>query len=194
MPHIRPSSMSFAAVLLLAVAAAPGCGSLEDLANDLLSQHSDGGGGGPQCTYGGKEYPTGASFPSQDGCNTCSCQMGSVACTEKACGTGGSTGTGPTCEKLMVPTAGAGCSTSGDLKQASARVCGDKMEVLADVELLGICADGGSAQGAIAICCTPTPPADGTSISCSPGMQPSGAPCTVCVDASGAVVKTDCAR
>lgn len=194
MPHIRRSLTSFAALVLLAAVAAPGCGSLEDLADDLLSHHSGGGGGGTQCSYGGKEYPIGASFPSQDGCNTCSCDMGGVACTEKACGTGGSTGMGPTCEKLMVPTAGAGCSSSGDLKQASARACADKMEALTDMELLGICADGASAQAAIAICCPPTPPPSGTSISCSPGMQPSGAPCTVCVDASGTVVKTDCAR
>lgn len=192
MSHVRPSSMSFAVVLLLAAVVAPGCGSLEDLADDLLSPHPGGAGGGPQCSYGGKDYPSGASFPSQDGCNTCSCDMGAVACTEKACGGGGPTGMGQSCEKLMVPSAVAGCSSNGDLKQASARVCADKMEVLMDVELLGVCADGGSAQAAIAVCCTPTPPPPDGAISCTQGMQPSGGPCTTCVDATGTVVKTDC--
>lgn len=38
------------------------------------------------CTYGGKTYAEGASFPSTDGCNTCSCGFdGQVACTERAC-------------------------------------------------------------------------------------------------------------
>jgi hypothetical protein len=38
------------------------------------------------CTYDGDTYAPGASFPSTDGCNTCSCAAsGSVACTKKAC-------------------------------------------------------------------------------------------------------------
>jgi hypothetical protein len=38
------------------------------------------------CSYGGKTYEGGASFPSADGCNTCSCApSGAVACTERAC-------------------------------------------------------------------------------------------------------------
>ena len=38
------------------------------------------------CSYGGKSYKAGASFPSTDGCNTCSCDIsGSVACTLMAC-------------------------------------------------------------------------------------------------------------
>lgn len=45
----------------------------------------DGGGGG-MCTYDGKVYKTGDSFPSTDGCNTCGCAAdGSVACTLIAC-------------------------------------------------------------------------------------------------------------
>jgi hypothetical protein len=46
-------------------------------------------GGGPlkgnTCDYGGKTYGDGASFPSTDGCNTCSCSGGSVQCTLRAC-------------------------------------------------------------------------------------------------------------
>jgi len=42
--------------------------------------------GGVQCVSGNKVYAVGASFPSADGCNTCSCTAsGMIACTEKAC-------------------------------------------------------------------------------------------------------------
>lgn len=38
------------------------------------------------CTYDGKTYAVGDSFPDADGCNTCSCtDGGGVACTEVAC-------------------------------------------------------------------------------------------------------------
>lgn len=38
------------------------------------------------CSYGGKTFDEGASFPSTDRCNTCSCgPNGSVACTKRAC-------------------------------------------------------------------------------------------------------------
>jgi hypothetical protein len=38
------------------------------------------------CTYNGQPHAAGGSFPSVDGCNTCSCQKdGSVICTERAC-------------------------------------------------------------------------------------------------------------
>lgn len=40
---------------------------------------------GSVCTYEGKSYADGASFPDTDGCNTCTCSGGSVSCTEKAC-------------------------------------------------------------------------------------------------------------
>ena len=38
-----------------------------------------------KCQYNNKFYRDGASFPSKDGCNTCTCSNGNVACTEKAC-------------------------------------------------------------------------------------------------------------
>jgi Pacifastin inhibitor (LCMII) len=41
------------------------------------------------CAYGGRSYASGTSFPSSDGCNTCSCQDGAVACTLRACADGG---------------------------------------------------------------------------------------------------------
>lgn len=39
-----------------------------------------------RCHYAGKTYGEGDSFPSDDGCNTCSCMSdGNVGCTAKAC-------------------------------------------------------------------------------------------------------------
>lgn len=41
---------------------------------------------GGQCTYHGKAYKVGESFPSIDKCNTCACDAdGSVPCTERFC-------------------------------------------------------------------------------------------------------------
>lgn len=46
--------------------------------------------GGVQCLYDNKAYPPGASVPSADACNTCSCTAGGmIACTQKACADGG---------------------------------------------------------------------------------------------------------
>lgn len=39
------------------------------------------------CEYNGWAYSDGESFQSSDGCNTCSCSNGQVACTEMACDT-----------------------------------------------------------------------------------------------------------
>lgn len=44
-----------------------------------------GGGGGGACSYGGAKQPIGATFPSADGCNSCSCTPSGVVCTERAC-------------------------------------------------------------------------------------------------------------
>ena len=40
---------------------------------------------GQQCTYNGKTYQQGEGFKSMDGCNSCSCNNGEVACTLMAC-------------------------------------------------------------------------------------------------------------
>ncbi len=38
------------------------------------------------CAYNGSTYQSGQSFPSTDGCNTCTCtESGGLACTERAC-------------------------------------------------------------------------------------------------------------
>ena len=49
------------------------------------------------CVYAGKQYAQGDTFPSTDGCNTCSCGAdGQVACTLRACLDGGfDAGSGP---------------------------------------------------------------------------------------------------
>jgi hypothetical protein len=61
----------------------------------------DGGDGGPRtdgdtaggCRYNGVTYASGASFPAEDGCNSCTCGGGSVGCTKRGCvSDGGSTG------------------------------------------------------------------------------------------------------
>ncbi|MDD3648023.1 MAG: hypothetical protein PHS44_06025 [Candidatus Dojkabacteria bacterium] len=47
-------------------------GTTQDIANSV-------------CTYNENNYNNGDSFPSIDKCNTCFCDEGEVACTEKAC-------------------------------------------------------------------------------------------------------------
>lgn len=52
----------------------------------------DGGSGKASCTVGGTTYAHGQSFPSADGCNTCSCDNGAALCTERACASDGGAG------------------------------------------------------------------------------------------------------
>ncbi|PKN39530.1 MAG: hypothetical protein CVU63_15530 [Deltaproteobacteria bacterium HGW-Deltaproteobacteria-20] len=40
---------------------------------------------GQGCEYDGKHYAPGESFPSSDGCNTCTCGEAGVGCTKRAC-------------------------------------------------------------------------------------------------------------
>jgi len=56
------------------------------------------------CTLNDNKYEAGESFPSADGCNTCSCDInGNIACTEKACAaTSSSTKTAtPSSQKVL---------------------------------------------------------------------------------------------
>src|SRR3989304_8035230 len=41
--------------------------------------------GNKQCTYNGKVYNPGDSFPADDNCNSCGCTNGEVGCTLIAC-------------------------------------------------------------------------------------------------------------
>lgn len=52
------------------------------------SASSGGSAGAPgrkNCVYEGKTYAEGASFPASDGCNSCSCDSGQLACTQLGC-------------------------------------------------------------------------------------------------------------
>src|SRR6266478_6160345 len=52
----------------------------------LVGAACSSGSPAASCSYGGKSYSVGQSFPSTDGCNSCSCSAGgAVACTERAC-------------------------------------------------------------------------------------------------------------
>jgi hypothetical protein len=66
-------------------------------------------GGGPAngdasvgCSYYGTQYRGGDSFPSMDGCNTCSCTEAGVVCTDRACIPDGGTSDGPACHDVEV--------------------------------------------------------------------------------------------
>ncbi|HQY63165.1 MAG: hypothetical protein IPQ09_17650 [Myxococcales bacterium] len=53
---------------------------------------------GGACSYDGKVYPDGATFPATDGCNTCTCTAATVGCTKRACADAGDAGdAGYTC-------------------------------------------------------------------------------------------------
>lgn len=59
----------------------------------VASQGECDGGAADGCEYAGKYHEPGDSFPSEDGCNTCTCaEGGAVGCTERACLPGGTCG------------------------------------------------------------------------------------------------------
>lgn len=76
--------MRYAAYLALmgAVISVTGCGKSESTPREARDF----------CEYDGRSYDDGSSFDASDGCNQCSCEDGSVACTQIACQ--------PTCEEL----------------------------------------------------------------------------------------------
>lgn len=62
------------------------CGASSHGANDVEPPVNGSSGSAPaNCEYNGTSYEAGSSFPSSDGCNTCSCSEGGVACTLRAC-------------------------------------------------------------------------------------------------------------
>lgn len=60
--------------------------------------------GQASCTYEGKTYRHGEGFPASDGCNTCGCSNGEVACTLIACDAT-PPATGAPAEPTQTPTA-----------------------------------------------------------------------------------------
>ncbi len=85
------------------------------------------------CTVGGVDYPSGSSFPSEDGCNTCFCDNGQVGCTLILCLDGGSSDGGPSdAETTDIPAADGGGSMGRDAHDAAAGDGGPKEDVRAD--------------------------------------------------------------
>jgi len=112
-------------------------------------------GGTIQCMYDGKPYPAGASFPSSDGCNTCSCTTdGMIACTLKACIDSGmptdASTDGITCfnaNGTVIACADAG--SSGVCKPGADQTCNDDVSVSS---IVGKCRSDGTCDcGAHAI-------------------------------------------
>jgi hypothetical protein len=186
----RLASISVAAATTILTLGGAGCGDLKDLADELLSHNGGATGGasgstGPRCDYQGKTYDLGASFPSVDGCNACTCDKGGIACTEKAC-------TPPpaqSCEKIPVSGAKGECVPVDQWKIQGVDVCVQRGASISSLELGGLCEDGVTARAAIIVCCKATPAND---VQCLNSVGADGVPCTVCTDASGVVAKTDC--
>lgn len=66
----------------------PDCGPGADSGGDAGTNSDAGAGTGTavgSCEVAGQIFPDESEVPSGDDCNTCSCNDGSVACTERAC-------------------------------------------------------------------------------------------------------------
>jgi hypothetical protein len=110
------------------LAAAGGCsGATVPIGSD------DGGSGGKaSCSVDGTTYAHGQSFSSSDGCNTCGCDDGVVACTTKGCvgdgGLGGCSYDGKTYAEGATFPSSDGCNTCGcsaGQVACTARACAD---------------------------------------------------------------------
>ena len=63
-----------------------GCGQADAFCHGTPVAHDGECATKTDCTYAGKPYPAGSSFPAEDGCNQCTCQAdGTVACTLRQC-------------------------------------------------------------------------------------------------------------
>jgi len=192
----RLVSFSITATTLLILGGA-GCGELKDIADEILSHKGGGSGGsggaggatGSGCEYKDKVYSIGSSFPSADGCNVCRCEETGVACTLKACSVPPPS---PTCEKIPVTAATGACVpfTTWKVQLANGDVCTQRGESMDTLSFGSTCEDGASTREVIVVCCKKDPAND---VTCGEATDPvTGTPCTVCTDASGNVVKTDC--
>ena len=186
------TSLSLAAATTVLALGGAGCGDWQSLVDDVLKHSGDHSppppSSGGTCDYGGKPYPQGSSFPSQDGCNTCQCDKNGVSCTLKACAGGGDAGS-PSCEKIPVVADGGQCVSYSTWKTSSSELCAARGAVLNDLVFTDTCEDGQSTRQIILVCCQAQPAND---VQCKPSVDADGRVCTVCVDASGAIVKTDC--
>lgn len=188
------ASMSFAAATTVLVLGGAGCGDWQSVVDDVLKHSGDHGSPPPSggtCTYAGKPYPIGSSFPSEDGCNTCQCDKNGVSCTLRGCsdgGTGGSPGASD-CEMVPVTADSGECVSYSTWKTSSGELCAARGATVKDLQLADVCEDGMSARQVILVCCKAQPAND---VKCQPSVEYDGRPCTVCLDAAGVVVKTDC--
>ena len=185
------ASMSFLAATAVFAVGGAGCGDWQSVVDDILKHsgdHSSPPSSGGTCDYGGKPYPLGSSFPSKDGCNTCQCDKNGVSCTLRACGGGGNAGTS-SCEKVPVTADSGECVPVSTWKASSTELCAARGAVLNDLRPADTCEDGQSSRQVILVCCQAQPAND---VQCKPTVDAAGRNCTVCVDASGSVIKTDC--
>src|SRR5215218_6958194 len=91
---------------LLAVAAASACASNEPAPPEPPGNTPPAA---KTCDYGGTSRAMGETFPSTDGCNSCSCTEAGVACTKKACAEPAPTTTA-TPTPTPTPTSTSACS------------------------------------------------------------------------------------
>ena len=98
-------------------------------------------------------------------------------------GSGGS-GPGPT-----TGSGGAGSGTGG--APGGPDLCAARGALLNDIQFADTCEDGQSTRQVILLCCQAQPAND---VKCQPTVDAAGRKCTVCVDAAGVVIKTDCPR
>ena len=183
-----------AAPALLTIGSA-GCGDWQSVVEDILKHSgepsptpSTDAGVAPTCDYEGKPYPLGATFPASDGCNKCSCDKSGLTCTKLDCSGGGGS-TGSDCEKVPVTGENGACVPYPTWKMTSVDICTARGAVLTDLVFSDTCEDGQSTRQAILVCCKARPAND---VQCQQTKDADGKPCTLCVDANGVVVKTDC--
>jgi len=185
------ASMPFLAVTTVLAVGGAGCGDWQSLVDDILKHsgdHSSPPAPGGTCDYAGKPYPMWSSFPGKDGCSTCQCDKGGVSCIERTCGGGGNAGTS-SCENVPVTGEKGECIPFSTWKASSTELCAARGAVLSDLRFADTCEDGQSTRQVILVCCQAQPAND---VQCRATVDAAGQKCTVCVDASGAVIKTDC--
>ena len=161
---------------------------------------SDGGvppSTGPTCLFEGKAVPVGAVVTTSDGCKACTCdKSGGLTCSANDCGAGGSTNTtpAPACEKVPATGANGQCVAYSDWKTTGTELCRARGSALADVAFTDECEDHQSTREVIFVCCSAAPANDVpvNDVQCQMAKGADGVPCTLCVDAKGVVVKTDC--
>lgn len=88
----------------------------------------DDGDGPRACTFMGRTYQEGETFPAGDNCNSCSCLDGEVACTDVACSDGGVPDAAGACAPTQGcpsgPACGGRCCDTGERCENGVCMCG----------------------------------------------------------------------